>query len=143
MIKYALECLNRSEKDLKRELKNILSTRSAITYELLIETIVKTCFPEYSPDKITILDDCDYDGTIMAIFSREIFCPNCSDYLMTYIDYGSCSACDTLFYIMDCSENKEKDLYKLCVDIISNTIKPYNFGWRYDPNYDPVEYKFE
>ena len=65
---------------------------------------------------------------------------------MTYAGYGSCSVCDTLLSITDYdtygkkfNEHQVNALLTLCKDILTNTIKPYNYGWRYKDIFDTVE----
>ena len=57
---------------------------------------------------------------------------------MTYIEYGSCSVCDTLQSIQ-CAypeelslEEKMKDYMTLCKDIVMNIIHPYAGGYYLD-----------
>ena len=61
---------------------------------------------------------------------------------MTYVWYGSCSGCDTLqqvqdYFETDCrlTEQQIKDFLKLSKNIICNTIKPYNNGWREEEDF--------
>lgn len=69
------------------------------------------------------------------------------EYLMTYVNYGSCSGCDTLESILSDGEYNSKvptvqqlkDYMSLCRDLINNTIKPYNGGWREDEDFKTVE----
>ena len=65
---------------------------------------------------------------------------------MTFVEYGSCSACDTLQEIqcfLDTRSRNESidDLMNLCKDLICNMIKPYNTGWRYDEKFNTIEIK--
>lgn len=95
-------------------------------------------------DRITEIDNGDYQGTLLFVIPFKCYHPGEDDYLMTYIGYGSCSVCDTLQSIQDFSEDtltgeQVKDFMNLCKDILMNTIKPYNKGWRYDFNFDEVE----
>ena len=64
---------------------------------------------------------------------------------MTYINYGSCSGCDTLLslqcdYSNDAAKTKIKGFICLCKDILMNTIKPYNSGWRKEEEWDPIKW---
>ena len=64
---------------------------------------------------------------------------------MTYVGYGSCSGCDTLQGIQGWDDDRLpteaqiNDYMMLCKDIITNTIRPYNHGWRNNSDYDTVE----
>ena len=90
-------------------------------------------------DKITIIDNGDYQGTILFVIPEKTYQPSENEYLMTYIGYGSCSCCDAL---LDVLSRDEKDIPKLllgiCKDLVTNMIKPYNNGWRNKTLFNPV-----
>ena len=72
--------------------------------------------------------------------------PSESEYLMTYVGYGSCSGCDTLQAIQDWSiddrllePEQVEDFMKLCKDLVTNMILPYNIGWRASSEFEPVK----
>lgn len=94
---------------------------------------------------ITEIDNGDYQGTLLFLIPFQTYQPCEYDYLMTYIGYGSCECCDTLQRIQDYHPNKKlteeqvEEFMALCKDILTNTIKPYNGGWRYDSEFDQVE----
>ena len=97
---------------------------------------------------ITEVDDGDYQGTLLFLIPFNRYQPTECDYLMTYIGYGSCSGCDTLQGIQNdlpCygqpTEQNIADFMGLCRDIICNTIKPYNSGWRYEECFNTVDVK--
>ena len=50
-------------------------------------------------DKIHIIDDGDYQGTLVFIVPCEVYQPDISAYIVFSVDYGSCSGCDTLQHI--------------------------------------------
>ena len=97
-------------------------------------------------EKITEIDDGNYQGTLIYVIPFDTYQPGADEYLMTHVDYGSCSGCDTLQYIQMLGDrdgllNDEQvsEFMSLCKDLVCNTIKPYNHGWRYDPDYDYTE----
>ena len=99
---------------------------------------------QLSIEEITEIDNGDYQGTLLYLIPFETYQPSESEYLMTYVGYGSCSGCDTLQAIQDypdksLTEEQVSDFMTLCKDILTNTIKPYNNGWREDENYNQVE----
>lgn len=62
---------------------------------------------------------------------------------MTYVDYGSCSGCDTLQAIQcghdrKLTEAQVKNFMALCKDILTNTVRPFNNGWRHEEMFDQV-----
>ena len=111
-------------------------------------------FGEYrwDSDKITEIDNGNYQGTLLYLIPRDTYQPSEYEYLMTYVGYGSCSGCDTLQHIqMFCDYDDEacctvakpteralKDFMALCKDIVANMVKPYNCGWRNEADFEPV-----
>ena len=45
---------------------------------------------------MTVLDHGSYQGTQVFILPRDTYQPNVAEYVYTYVEYGSCSVCDTL-----------------------------------------------
>lgn len=109
----------------------------------------KECITCLDVDRITQIDDGGYQGTLLFLIPFDTYQPDMYEYLMTYVNYGSCSGCDTLqriqamgsdVYDESSPTNKQvDDLLTLCKDIICNTIKPYNRGWYYDDAFKEVE----
>ena len=98
----------------------------------------------WSARKITVIDDGDYQGTLMFLIPKDCYQPSESDYLLTFVSYGSCSVCDTLMGIQGWDDAKPteqqlKDYMALCKDLVANMVKPYNNGWREDERYNTVE----
>ena len=88
-------------------------------------------------ESITEVDNGDYQGTLLFLIPKVTYQPSEDEYLMTYVGYGSCSGCDTLQAIQSfnygddfLTDDQIKDFMSLCKDIVTNTIKPYNYGWR-------------
>ena len=101
-------------------------------------------YPNLDTDNITVIDDGNYQGTLLFVIPFNTYQPTEGEYLMTSIGYGSCSGCDTLQSIQFLGDEPpsevELDSYmQLCRDIICNTIKPYNSGWRNDKNFEIAE----
>lgn len=99
---------------------------------------------EWNANKIKEIDDGDYQGTLLYLIPEDTYQPNSSEYLMTFVEYGSCSGCDTLqciqCYLGVRSRNKSiDDLMNLCKDLICNMIKPYNTGWRHDERFNTIQ----
>lgn len=99
--------------------------------------------------KITKIGDGGWQGTLLFLIPRKEGYLAEYDYLMTYVDYGSCSGCDTLQsiqYSIDLYsipkipvEKQVKDYMLLCKDIVSNMIRSYNHGWRKEERFEQVE----
>lgn len=105
--------------------------------------------PDYEKldiDNITVINDGDYQGTLLFVIPFKTYQPGANDYIITFSYYGSCSGCDSLLNIQDWHKEGEPatkeqlhDLMILCKDIACNAIKPFNYGWRQDKNWLPVE----
>ena len=100
----------------------------------------------YICEMLKEIDDGDYQGTLLYLIPEDTYQPNSSEYLMTFVEYGSCSGCDTLQGIQCFLDTKSRDksiddLMNLCKDLICNMIKPYNTGWRHDEKFDTIEIK--
>ena len=61
-------------------------------------------------ERITVIDDGDYQGTLVFIVASKGYQP--SDYWATQVDYGSCSVCDTFQSYSD-YDNPEKSAPKM------------------------------
>lgn len=53
-------------------------------------------YHSFDVDKMTVIDDGDYQGTQIFLIPKETYQPSASDYIVTNTYYGSCSGCDTL-----------------------------------------------
>lgn len=152
MLKYCLECWDKHKDDLKKELRS-RTDLNGCEYIDLVKLIVKTVFVEpvancaWDAENITCVDNGDYQGTLLFLIPMDTYQPSENEYLMTYVGYGSCSGCDTLQSIQGwhsdetLEEDQVKDFMALCKDIVTNTIRPYNHGWRTDERFVEVEYE--
>ena len=98
----------------------------------------------WSAENITVVDDGNYQGTLMFLIPKDCYQPEESEYLLTFVNYGSCSVCDTLMGIQGFDDSKPTeqqliDYMVLCKDLVMNMVKPYNDGWRKDERYNTVE----
>lgn len=50
----------------------------------------------FDVSKMTIIDDGDYQGTLIFLIPKDTYQPSAEDYIVTNTYYGSCSGCDTL-----------------------------------------------
>lgn len=155
MLKILYEKWEKNRDALKYKISRIGDV-SALEYEDLVKLTFSTIYNEGSGEEIypyghlaldyvTVIDNGDYQGTLLFVIPFKTYQPSESEYLMTYVGYGSCSGCDTLMSIIDYTsepptEEQVSDLLTLCKDIVTNTIKPYNYGWRYDSLFDNVEF---
>lgn len=157
MIKIMKELWNLNEGKLRASLAN-RTDLDDISYEELIKLTFDKIFDtiDYSrmfgsldTEHITVIDNGDYSGTLIILVPFDTYTPDESDYLMTYVGYGSCSYCDALQHAQDhwrWDYTKDEDgknariscFMSICKDIICNTIKPYNYGWRHSELFDTV-----
>lgn len=74
-------------------------------------------------DPVREIDDGEYNGTLLFILHKDVYNPAVKDYVITSVEYGSCSGCDTLQGIHKYSEDfpdKEqvKDYMKLALHLL-------------------------
>jgi hypothetical protein len=146
MIKYCIEQWDKNQDKLKEVLKTD-SNLNACDYKYIVELIIKHILngdKQWDYYDITEIGNGDYEGTLLYMIHENGYQPCEFDYLMTYIGYGSCSGCDVLLSIQNDREEKITDIQvdgfmKLCRDLIVNMIKPYNYGWREEPEFAVVE----
>lgn len=95
---------------------------------------------KWSENFITQIDNGDYQGTLLFLVARDTYQPDEDEYLMTYVGYGSCSGCDALEAAKAC-DSMADDIFRICKDMVTNMVKPYNSGWRSDEDFATVEIK--
>lgn len=159
MIKYCVEKWNKNNGKLKEEIIKINDKMNDMSYKDIVSLTVQQVFndgdnekygfwsDEWNINKITEIDNGDYQGTILYMIPTDTYQPSESDYLLTTVGYGSCSGCDTLQSIQYSNWGDDQSLTSeqisgymtLCKDIIQNTIKPYNYGWRNNEWFNAIE----
>lgn len=155
MIKYALKKWNENEDVLRNTIQQTeKDKRSSWNYNDIVKLVCRYIFNENVTDKdpkiniegITMVDNGGYQGTLLFMMPFDTYQPMEYEYLMTYVGYGSCSGCDTLqriqldemYYNVESDDDLIDSYMALCKDLVSNTIRPYNTGWRNDMIYEPV-----
>lgn len=156
MLKILVQKWDENKDILEEYLRNNTSLNTCeyldivkITFDCIFNHNIDTEeFCKLDVENITVVDNGDYQGTLLFLIPFVTYQPTEYQYLMTYVGYGSCSGCDTLQRIQDYRDNgikltdeQVKDFISLCKDIITNTIKPYNYGWRNDEYFTEVETK--
>lgn len=152
MLKYCLDKWNKNKDLLEKKLRG-MNNWSEIEYVSLVKLVVRCIlnegesyiYDQWAENKITVVDNGDYQGTLLFVIPQKCYQPTEYEYLLTYVGYGSCSGCDTLQRILDAgdenlTEEQINDLMKLCKDILTNIVKPYNGGWRYENDFEQVEF---
>lgn len=148
MIKFALIRWDDNYQKLREVIANTpAKERKNWDYEDLVYLVATTVFEFELSDIRSIVfgGDCNYSGTLVFLIPTDE-CPQTErEWLMSYIGYGSCTVCDTLQRIQYDDDESDSDIdavdeyMNLCRDIVSNTICPYNNGWRRDDLYDTVD----
>ena len=118
-----------------------------LTFETIYNTAVTGLDRKLDLEHITVVDNGDYQGTLLFLIPFDTYQPSEHEYIMTYVGYGSCSICDALQGVQSWDNySKEKPTEEqldgfmdICRDLICNAIKLYNFGWREDENWLPAE----
>ena len=140
----------------KGKLRDLLAERTDLNtceyedlVELAFETIYNTAVTgldrKLDLANITVVDNGDYQGTLVFLIPFDTYQPSEHEYIMTFIGYGSCSGCDVLQAVQGWGKEKPTEeqldgFMDICRDLICNVIKPYNFGWREDENWLPAEF---
>lgn len=124
-------------------------------YVDILKAIVETVLNEGEPawadqwdsSHIAVIDDGAYQGTLLFLIPLDTYQPEPSEYLITYVDYGSCCGCDTLQGIQaygsygdKLTEKQIDDFMLLSKDILMTMRKPFNDGWRHDERFDEVAF---
>lgn len=146
-------CRNKWAKN-RAKLKKALAEDTGLNncdYLYLVQKTIKYILNDeedyWDIEHITTVDNGDYQGTLLFIIPRKTYQPSAYEYLITTVDYGSCSGCDTLLGIQDLfsdklsTENQLKDYMALCKDLICNIKRPY-FN-KYDVKDEWVEVDFK
>lgn len=82
--------------------KNDEGMHRHLTYTNIVKKIVEIIINEgkecgyYDAENMTVIDDGDYQGTLIFIVPKNIYQPDFNGYIVTHNDYGSCSGCDIL-----------------------------------------------
>ena len=90
----------------KYKLEEYFSTtkqKEFASYETIIQKIFELVinsdedsYEKFNTNKMTVIDDGDYQGTQIFIIPKDTYQPSIYDYLITHTYYGSCSGCDVL-----------------------------------------------
>ena len=146
MLKYCRDKWYENKDKLEKAIRKS-NDLNYCNYKRLVEMIVEYILnpssdsvDKFNKDAITVIDNGDYQGTLLFMIPRDTYQPSVEDYLLTYVYYGSCSGCDTLLAIQGWEDGKLKeeqvrDFMNLCKDLVCNIIKPFNSGWHEDEKF--------
>ena len=89
----------RKKKDILRER---LTAKPPESYKDLVQHVVSIIAdenepPSIDPNRVHLIDDGDYQGTLLFVIAANNYQPSC--YWYVKVGYGSCSGCDTFLGI--------------------------------------------
>ena len=149
MLKYCRDKWDENKDKLEKALREA-NNLNECGYKELVAMVVEYIlnpgedyYNTYDPERITVIDNGDYQGTQLFMIPMDTYQPEEYEYILTYVGYGSCSGCDTLLSIQDWGDKKltdsqVKDFMRLCQDLVCGIVKPYNGGWREDDRFTEV-----
>lgn len=107
----------------KHELREMFEAELPKSYCDIVRTVVELlCIDFGSPDpnNIHIIDDGDYQGTLLFIIPEEIYQP--VRYWAVKVSYGSCSVCDTMEAILD-NRHDPKQQVDACMTLALHIVQ--------------------
>ena len=94
-----------------------------LLFDIIINPSIESDYDRFDTKNIVVIDDGDYQGTLVFVLHRNKYQPSVEDYVYTNTCYGSCSYCDTLQSI--CSyeyglpdEQQVEDYMSLCLHLL-------------------------
>lgn len=133
MLKYCVDQWEKNKENLREALKQFDFRNEQMDYKVLMSLVITHILEDkWDSKNFTIIDDGDYQGTLLFIIPEKIYQPTEGDYLMTYVWYGSCSCCDTMQNILYESESntiKVEDLMNLALHMVQRMIHPFAHHW--------------
>lgn len=141
MLDRAIKQWDKNREYIKEQLKTRIGNKDHFkNYFELVKFTMKNIMNHNVDDKkydikhITQINNGDYSGTLIYIIPEAIYEPDIWQYLVTFVDYGSCSGGDTLIKLKEDYkyEDSINDYMILCKDIITN-LKPL-----YESPYNPI-----
>ena len=117
----------------KQECYNSYNEIVKMLFEQVINPYMKAHYKAtFDIEKVHEIDDGDYQGTLLYIIPYDTYQPSCWEYVATYVDYGSCSGCDTLLgiskYEGDLPDaDQVKDYVGLCLNILQHCKYPFDY----------------
>lgn len=133
MLKYCVEKWNENERYLREALEQFDFCNEQMDYKVLMSLVITHILEnKWDSENFTMIDDGDYQGTLLFVIPEKIYQPCENHYLMTYVSYGSCSYCDTMQNILYESNTKVEDLMTLALHMIQCMIHPFTSSWDED-----------
>ena len=125
MLKYCVDQWEKNKENLREALEQFDFDKDYMGYKVLMSLIITHILEnKWDSENFTTIDDSDYQGTLLFVIPERCYQPNAENYLMTYVEYGSCSCCDTMLAILG-SDTMVEDLMTLALHMIQHMIRPF------------------
>lgn len=126
MLKYCVDQWEKNKGNLREALEQFDFDKDYMGYKVLMSLIITHILEnKWDSENFTTIDDGDYQGTLLFVIPERTYQPGAGDYLMTYVEYGSCSCCDTMLAILG-SDTMVEDLMTLALHMIQHMICPFS-----------------
>ena len=126
MLKYCINQWEKNKENLREALEQFDFHNEQMDYKVLMSLVITHILENrWDSENFTMIDDGDYQGTLLFVIPEKKYQPTEGDYLMTYVEYGSCSYCDTMQCILYESDTKVEDLMTLALHMIQHIIHPF------------------
>ena len=108
MIKEFVKRFEENKEWIREQFKNHPAAYKDVIAIVIKALEVDTCVG-FSPDpgRVEEIDHGDYQGTLLYIIAEKGYQP--SAYYYVFVDYGSCSGCDTLQAISEYSDDPPRE----------------------------------
>ena len=125
MLKYCVDQWEKNKENLREALEQFDFDKEFMGYKVLMSLIITHILEnKWDSENFTTIDDGDYQGTLLFVIPERCYQLNAENYLMTYVEYGSCSCCDTMLAIIG-SDTMVEDLMTLALHMIQHMIRPF------------------
>lgn len=129
MIQEVIKQWDKNKHKLENYFRTTKQEEYSHSYKSILQKIIELVVTEkdeynkYDANKITVVDDGDYQGTKIFLIPTDTYQPSIEDYLITHTYYGSCSGCDTLNGISSYdddfpTEDQVKDYMTLALHLV-------------------------
>ena len=158
MIKQVVLLWEKNKDNLREVIKNgVVSTikkeeylgGSVDDYKKLIGAIIKYVLNnnddsfKFNTKNIIEIDNGDCQGTLLFMFHVDTYQPSACDYIITTVNYGTCSGCDALQRAFRCpiADAIVDSLMSICLHLCQHMKKPYLGGWYLEDWDEECEWK--
>ena len=104
-----------------------------LLFEIVINPYISTQDETpYDVEKMTVIDDGEYQGTQLFVLPKDTYQPSAWEYVITNQYYGSCSGCDLLQGITQYESGQPDseqldELMTLCLHLLQRCKIPFSY----------------